>query len=395
MFVDQIPDDVKTTTLVKVRYDCNGGFERCGKEWTLKHKDAKKNFDDNGGKHICRQCQLRSKNPMKRKDVQEKVKQTTLERYGTTCAMNTAENTAKRNEQMFGSEQAVKEIVAKRRKTSRERYGADHPMQSKEIQDKQKAVLQEKYGVDHPLQNPEILKKMQATNLERHGVENVASLPEVRVKMAQTTLEKYGVEFYNQLPEMKDYLRQNCPEWLKESWEAGGPNKGVPRPRAWSEKQSRTVASLIENGQWTSGHKNTWRGHYQTDKCKRPVSFFRSGFELIYHWHLDHDPKVEWYHYEPFFIQYIKLDGSVGRYFPDFLVKYTNDDKLYLREVKADYLHDSLETKAKYEAAFRYVINEPSFDFSILLKEDITALGLDILKLIESDRVSILHDPRQ
>jgi len=395
MFLEEIPEDVKTTTEVEIRYDCSGGFKRCGQKWVLKYKDAQKNFDANDGKHICRQCNLRAKNPMKRKAVREKVKKTTLERHGTACVMNTAENVAKRNEKMFGTEEAVQEIVKKRRKTSQKRYGADHPMKSKKVQKKQKKAIRKKYGVDNPLQNAEVLKRQQQTIKERYGVDNIAQLPETRAKMAKTMFERYGVEHYNELPEMKDYLRENCTEWLKESYEAGGPNKGKPRPKEWSDKQSETVAKLIQSGKWMAGHKSTWRGHYKADKCKRPISFFRSGFELIYHWYLDHDPNVEWYDYEPFFIEYVKIDGSTGRYFPDFLVKYLGDDTLYLREVKADYLHDSLETKKKYEAAIAYVVSLSNMQFSILLKEDIGDLSLDLMSLIDSNRVVIVHDPRQ
>lgn len=92
MFLSEIPENVKTTTSIQIKYDC------CGKDHVLKYKDAKKNFETNGGKHICRSCWLKTNNPAKRKEVQEKTKKTNLERYGTSIALNTKENVAARVE---------------------------------------------------------------------------------------------------------------------------------------------------------------------------------------------------------------------------------------------------------------------------------------------------------
>ena len=44
---------------IKIKYDCNGGFETCNQEKMLKLKYAEKNFKDNNGKHICRKCFLK------------------------------------------------------------------------------------------------------------------------------------------------------------------------------------------------------------------------------------------------------------------------------------------------------------------------------------------------
>ena len=36
---------------IKIKYDCDGGNERCGKEWELMLKVAQKNFEKNDGRH--------------------------------------------------------------------------------------------------------------------------------------------------------------------------------------------------------------------------------------------------------------------------------------------------------------------------------------------------------
>src|SRR5262249_29960581 len=161
------------------------------------------------------------------------------------------------------------------------------------------------------------------------------------------------------------------------SYAAGGPNKGKPRPEEWNRKQRETIARLIQEGEWKAGHRNSWKGYYNSNKCRKSRSFFRSGFELIYHYYLDNNQEVEWYDYEPFAIPYIKVDGREGYYHPDFLVKLKNDDCLYLREVKADYLHDSEETQRKYLQALEYVQTQPNMLYEVLLKENIYGLKID------------------
>lgn len=388
MFLQEIPEDVKTTTLVQIRYDCDGGFERCGKEWTLKHKDAQKNFEKNDGKHICRQCWLKFHNPAKKKEVRDKMKKTCLERYGTTCALNTEENTAARVEKMFGTEEAKQKIVAKRRKTSRKKYGTDHPMQNAEVKAHWEQVFIDKYGVRVPLQDPTILAKMQATNLERYGVTNVASLPEVRKKMAKTTLERHGVEHYNQLPEMREYLREHCAQWLKESWDSGGPMKGITRPEEWNEKQRQTVAIRIQSGNWNGGFKSNCRGRYNAQKCRKDNPRFLSSLELKMHYFLDNNQNVEWYDYECLAIPYTKTEGTKHLYFPDFLVKFIGDPLEHIIETKTWKEKDSINVQLKQEAALDYATDN-NMTYTIMFDEDVEEFGLDLDVLKELPQVSL------
>lgn len=392
MYLQEIPKDILPGQRVKIKYDCNGGFKMCGQESTPLYKVAKKNADANGGNHICRSCQMKANNPAKRKEVQEKIKNTCLERYGAETAMNTEENIDKKRKQFENSEFKA-QWLEKHRQTSLKRYGVEHHMQTEAVKEVQKATMQERYGVDYPYQSSEIMDAMRAKNMEKYGVENVAALPEVQLKMAQTTLEKYGVEHYNQLPEMKDYLREHCKVWLAESY-ANPWAKGITRPEEWNQKQSETVTKLILDGKWKSGHKNTWRGYYKSDgKCKKLISFFRSGFELLYHFYLDHCDQVEWYDYEPFVINYKLDNGESHRYIPDFIVKFIDDDTLHIREVKADYLHDSLETRAKYAAAKDFVKLQLNMDYSVILKEGIYSLGINFDDIKNHPNVTIIHKP--
>jgi len=384
MYLQEIPEGVLTTTLVQIKYDCDGGFDRCGKEWTLKYIDAKKNYEKNGGKHICRKCTMSQNNPMKRQEVQEKVKKTNLERYGATCAMNNEENTAARVERMFGSDEVTQAIVEKRKKTSQERYGADHIMQTEEGKKRAKEAFQKLYGADHPMQTEEVKAKTRATNQERYGVDNVLSLPEVRVKAAQTTLERYGVEHYNQLPEMRDYLRENCPQWLKESWESGGPMKGITRPEEWNEKQRETVTQLIAAGEWKCGPEHTIKGYFQSVKCQRGAVLFRSSYELKVHMFLEEMEEVEWYDYEPFRIPFYDTEGKKRYYIIDFIFKMKDKDRPVAVEVKNNYTKYSSLNKAKYFA----------FEQQCSSVLDLEIWSNDVINDMEYRLKELLLDPR-
>lgn len=367
---------------VKIKYDCSGGYENCGQEKMLKFRYAEKNIRDNDGKHICRKCQLKNNNPMKNKEVQAKVKRTCMERYGSTLPINSQDNIEKRREK-FQDEEYKRKWVEKHKQTSLERYGVEHPMLTEAVREKQKQTMQEKYGVDHPYQSPEIMAKMKANNMQKYGVEYVAQLPEVIIKMAQTTLQRYGVEHYNQLPEMKNYLRENCRDWLAESYASGGPNKGVPRPEEWNQKQSETMTEKILRGEFNPEDKRFYiTGYYTSKKCKKQKAFFRSSLELKMHYVLDHDETVEWYENEPFSISYEKTHGIIRNYIPDFFA-YRKNAKPWLLEIKPAFRMREEEVVCKINAG-KLFCEQNNFEF-LYIDENylaINSISLDELSIL-------------
>jgi hypothetical protein len=368
-----------------IKYDCDGNFENCGKENTPLFKVAKKNFENNNGKHICRSCQLKSKNPMRNKDVQEKIKKTCLKKYGVTNPMNKTEHVEKRKQQ-FENQEFVDQVIEKRKETCKEKYGTEFAQQNEQVKQKQKATMQERYGVDHPYQSPEIMAKMKANNLEKYGVENVAQLPETQIKMAKTTLEKYGVERYNQLPEMKDYLRENCKEWLKESY-ANPWAKGIIRPEEWNQKQSETMTQKIINGEFNPEDKRFYvTGYYTSKKCKKLKSFFRSSLELMMNYLLDVNDDVVWYENEPFSIPYEKAPGIIRNYVPDFFA-FRKENKPLLLEIKPAFRMRETEVLYKVKAAESFCEkNNLEFiyiDEKFLNKNSLSLKELELLEHVE------------
>ena len=371
---------------VRIKYDCAGGFKMCGQERTMNIGWAKSNFTSNGGKHICRSCVMSANNPMKRKDVRDKIKKTCLEKYGTEMPMNKKELVEERKAK-FKDEEFKKQWVEKHRQTSLERYGVEHPMHLDETKERQKKTVQEKYGVDHPMRSEKVKKKARKTNMERYGVENAAQAPEVRVKMAQTTLKRYGVEYYNQLPEMKDYLRENCRDWLAESW-ANPWAKGIVRPEEWNQKQSQTMTRLLIEGKLVCSHKGSIRGYYESSKCMGKKPFFRSHLELLVHFHLSNNEDVIHYQYEPFAIPIIDEHGRQRLYVPDFQVFYKSKTRPVIVECKPEYMIEKKDNPIKFNH-MRAFVTENELEFEIWSEQLIHGFGnyKQILELPQVTRI--------
>ncbi len=379
MYVETIPETITYIHQIRIKYDCHG------EERWMKYSDAKKNFEKNGGKHICRKCWLKSDaNPAKKKEVREKMAATNLKRHGTAIPMNKKENIEKRKE-LFKDEAFKVQWLEKHKQTALEKYGVDHPMKTQEVQDKQKATMQEKYGVDHPYQSEEILAKMKASNLEKHGVENVAQLPEVRIKMAKTTLEKYGVEHYSQVPDHREWMSAHCKDWLSEAW-ANCWAKGIERPEEWNKKQSITMTRLLLEGKLVCSHKGSIRGYYESTKCKDKKPFFRSHLELLVHYHLTKNDNVAYYQYEPFSIPIVDSYGRERLYVPDFQVFYIDKPRPVVIECKPEYMMGNGDNPLKFECMRRYS-EENEFEFEIWTEKLIHQFG-DYKKILELPEVT-------
>ena len=119
-------------------------------------------------------CKCEKANPFSKKEVQEKIRQTMLERYGVEHPLQS------------------KEIKDKMRKTMLERYGVENIYQSRKV----KNSLISKYGTDNigVIRNlPEIKEKIKL----KLNTDNVFRLDYVKSKSRQTKLNRYGNENFN------------------------------------------------------------------------------------------------------------------------------------------------------------------------------------------------------
>ena len=105
------------------------------------------------------------------------------------------------------------EFKEKRKQTCKEKYGVEHPMQSKTVQEKHKETCKEKYGVEHPLQNKEVQEKFKQTCLETFGVEHPFQNKEVQEKFKQTRRSNHWKTFCSLLKE-----RDIIPLFTKEEY---------------------------------------------------------------------------------------------------------------------------------------------------------------------------------
>lgn len=145
--------------------------------------------------------------------AEDKRKTTNLERYG-------AENVFSRESKLFDGVQAASapyrpimrgadnpfarpEVQAKIRQANLERYGVENPNQRPEVRSKTKATNLERYGTEEALAAPVIRERIKATNLERYGGPAPSCSPEVNEKARQTNLERWGVEWTSMLPEVR------------------------------------------------------------------------------------------------------------------------------------------------------------------------------------------------
>lgn len=163
----------------------------------------------------CRKCarkyQHENITPEKKLSIQEKRKNTLLEKYGVThnwAIPGVKEKIDATIKEKYGDN--FQEIIsAKRAATNIERYGGVSPMHSEEIKAKYKASHIEKYGVPWSFSREEVREKSRQTNLERFGVQYCASSPEVVAKRKYTNLKRYGCENPGSNPEIKVRALEN------------------------------------------------------------------------------------------------------------------------------------------------------------------------------------------
>ena len=93
------------------------------------------------------------------------------------------------------SEDEIKEIQNKIKETNIEKYGVENVFQSEEIKEKIKQTNINKYGVYNPLLSDEIQSKIKQANKEKYGNELIGKSKIIQNKIKETNIEKYGVEF--------------------------------------------------------------------------------------------------------------------------------------------------------------------------------------------------------
>ena len=99
-----------------------------------------------------------------------------------------------------------------RRRLNLEKYGVEHPMQSKEVQANHRKSMIEKYGVEHALQSSLIKAKAINTNREKFGTDWAMSNSEIKKKAEHTMMERYGAKTTLESEELKEKVKNTVIE---------------------------------------------------------------------------------------------------------------------------------------------------------------------------------------
>ena len=118
-------------------------------------------------------------NPSKSKEVQDKIKQTNLKKYGVKFPLQN------------------KELYEKYKNTCLEKYSYTHPAKSKEVQDKIKQTNLQKHGTKYYLETQEFKEKSKKALLEKYGVDNISKHKETKLKSVYSYRKTYKKNYYN------------------------------------------------------------------------------------------------------------------------------------------------------------------------------------------------------
>lgn len=155
--------------------------------------------------------------PMHNPEVLNKMKQTTLNRYGKEHFVQTElykERAIQTNLEKYGTEwpSQSQEIKNKVTATNIDKYGVSNIMKSKETVDRMKMDYLERTGYEWSLKNPEVREKIYDTNEKKYGSRQIFGSKEIREKSKRTMLERYGVESPLQSKEILNKVKETCLE---------------------------------------------------------------------------------------------------------------------------------------------------------------------------------------
>ena len=87
------------------------------------------------------------------------------------------------------------DVWDKYKQTCLKKYGCESTNQSPVVKQKKVETFRERFGVDHPSQSKEIQAKIESTMLDRYGVKNAYCMESTKEKRKRVSQEKYGTEY--------------------------------------------------------------------------------------------------------------------------------------------------------------------------------------------------------
>ena len=103
--------------------------------------------------------------------------------------------------------QSSLEVQNKIKSTTLSKYGVENVANSEIISEKKRLTSLSRYGTEYSFQSEEVKAKITATNIEKYGTSNINAVESIRHKIQKTNLEKYGCKHTFQSPEVKQKIK--------------------------------------------------------------------------------------------------------------------------------------------------------------------------------------------
>lgn len=158
------------------------------------------------------------------KDKYEIRKKSNKEKFGVEQPLQNSEIKSKFKQTINSKSFEEKNSINKKREqTNLDRFGVTNPNKLKEFSDKRKSTLLEKYGVSHPMESSEFREKQKKTLLRNFGVDNPLKSKEIRDRVKKTNLEKYG----SVCPLNNETVKLKSKKTLKDNYDVTIPMKST------------------------------------------------------------------------------------------------------------------------------------------------------------------------
>ncbi len=134
------------------------------------------------------------KNAAMSSEKQQKAKQTTKQRHGSSNFRNQQKAKETRVLNCGSVEASYKQAIEKQRKTNQTRYGCDFYFASENFQQQAEETNQQRYGVSNFRQSEQYEKQYHETCLKKYGVDHYSKTEDYRNKVKQTCSSRYDAD---------------------------------------------------------------------------------------------------------------------------------------------------------------------------------------------------------
>lgn len=124
-------------------------------------------------------------------EIKLKYEESMLNKYGVKTIFSSEK--FKNDMSILRTDKYINDARIKRIKTNIAKFGVINPFSSNMIREKIKKTNLYRYGVEHPMQSTIVRENTRQTNLDKYGVENPLFIGTIKDKVKKTNLEKYGV----------------------------------------------------------------------------------------------------------------------------------------------------------------------------------------------------------